>query len=372
MDKIKKTKIMNLNIESNHRIFFMSDIHSDYNLLDHILNDLNFNDDDYLFIIGDLYEKGPMGSNLEALRYYITLANNKNVFLLAGNCDEVLRFLLPPVNKEYFLSYALKKKKSIINDIAKELNYTLSYDMNVDDFCSLVYKEYKELFDFIDTLNDIIYLNNKIVLVHGGIFDFNNIPAESLNVLKVDEFYNRIDKSPIIQIVGHYPTRNYRDDITSLNPIIDFSKNVICIDGGNQVADGGQINVLLLDDINTLDFYFKSYNHYKKFIFNDTKDYEIPLQPFSIFYGNNEIKILEEKEDFYLIEELSSKSRLYVLKEDVYFNNNKYYCYDGSNIFISFRKGDIASLVKKRQPFSLINYDGIIGLVDTRYIPDDI
>lgn len=370
MDKIKRTKINRLNIDSKHRLLFMSDIHSDYLLLDEILKKVHFSDNDYLFIVGDLYEKSSLLTNINALKYYIELNKKQNVYLMAGNCDEVLRFILPPVDKEYFLKYALKRGNSIINDMAYLMNYKLNENIDVDDFCTKAYNEFKPYYEFIDTLDDVIFLNDKIVLVHGGIFDLDNIPSEALNVLKVDSFYNKITKSPIVQIVGHYPTRNYRDDITSLNPIIDFNKNVICIDGGNQIVDGGQINLLLLDDINTYDFYFKAFTHYPKIKFNHNVDYKTPDNPYSICFGKNEIKILKEVQDYFLVEVVGTDAIIYVLKENVSYYNNKCYCYDGTNLFVSFRKDDVACIVKKREPFSYVNYDGILGLVDTKYIND--
>lgn len=369
MERLKKTKIRHINIDANHRLIFMSDIHSDYLLFDQILKNIKFSKYDYLFVIGDLYEKGPFGTNLKALEYFKELSNKDNVYLLAGNCDEVLRFILPPVDKTNFFRYVFEKPyDSIIDDMAYNMNYKLSYDMDVDDFCKKAYNKYKYLYDFIDTLDDVIFINDKIVLVHGGIFDLDNIPDIALNVLKVDSFYTKIDKSPLIQIVGHYPTRNYRDDVTIVNPIINLEKNIISIDGGNQVADGGQINVLFLNDISTNDFYFKSFNHYPKYIFKDTINYPMPDEPYSIYYGMNEIEVISGIEDFYLARVKNSNAVIYVLKNNVYYKDDKLYCYDGSNIFVSFRKGDKVSVIEKKNPYSLVNYDGVIGLVDTKYL----
>ena len=91
---MKKTKVNRLTLDINKRMIFISDIHGDLETMKQGLLDLNFSDDDYLFIIGDIYEKGDKGTNLEIARYVKDFSHSHpNVFPMAGNCDEVLRFL---------------------------------------------------------------------------------------------------------------------------------------------------------------------------------------------------------------------------------------------------------------------------------------
>ena len=95
MEKVKKTRVSHLNLDSSKRMIFMSDIHGDVKLFKESLAGVNFSNDDYLFVIGDLIEKGDLGDNLKMLDYLIELNQEDNVFLMAGNCDEVFRFILP-------------------------------------------------------------------------------------------------------------------------------------------------------------------------------------------------------------------------------------------------------------------------------------
>ena len=110
---VKKTKIVRLNLEKDRRIIFVSDIHGDLPTFKKGLEEINFNDNDYLFIIGDIHEKGDEGMNLKTLRYIIELSKKDNVFPMAGNCDEVFRFILPEDSKQKFLYYTNIKKHSI-------------------------------------------------------------------------------------------------------------------------------------------------------------------------------------------------------------------------------------------------------------------
>ena len=371
MELKKKTKIRKIDIQTDKRCIFVSDIHGDIDTFKQGLKSLNFNSDDYLFIIGDIYEKGDFSKNLETINYVYELSkNNKNVFPMAGNCDEVLRFILPKEDKEKFLYYANIKKRSIINDIAAKENYKLSMDMNVDDFIKMIYKKYHYLYEFIDSLDDVIFINDKLVLVHGGIDDINNIPKYSLDLLKYDKFYELTKPQQKLMIVGHYPTRNYRSKLACVNPIFDFKKNVICIDGGNHVVKGGQINFVYINNLDEMKFDFAYFDHYPKFIMKDSVDYKAPIEHVNIRFGENEVEVLNTDLDFIYIRHLSTNICMWVHNSFVYKNesNNKFYCYDGSNQFISVKKGETISIIIKANPYSLIKKDGFIGLIETKYI----
>lgn len=371
MNKNKKTIIKKLNLDENKRFIFISDIHGDINLFKQALKESNFNQSDYLFIIGDMIEKGDFLDNIAMMDYILELNKLDNVFFMAGNCDEILRFILPPLDKEKFLYFALDRKKSIINDIAYKLNYELKRDMDVDDFINLVYKNYQKYYDFIDSLPDVMFLNDKLVLVHGGILDINNIPLEAIRVLKFDNFLTISKPQPLTMIVGHYPTRNYLSDIACVNPIFDKKKNIISIDGGNNVVKGGQINIVILNNIRDMSFSYFSLDHYPKYEIKEAIYYEKPKNSYNIQFGKNEVEIITKDLDFYLIKPIDSQDLLWVNEEFITKYNNKYYCFDGCNTFLSLKKGDIVSIIKKAKPYSLIKHNGIIGLIESKYIYED-
>ena len=52
-----KTRIVNLSLNEERRMLFLADIHGNYKLFDKLLKKLNFNQNDYLFVLGDMIEK---------------------------------------------------------------------------------------------------------------------------------------------------------------------------------------------------------------------------------------------------------------------------------------------------------------------------
>lgn len=71
----------------SHRALFISDIHGEKDLLEALLKKADYvPGKDFLFLLGDLIEKG--SASLETLRLVMTLARNERVIVLKGNNDE--------------------------------------------------------------------------------------------------------------------------------------------------------------------------------------------------------------------------------------------------------------------------------------------
>ncbi len=369
----KKTKVRKLNLDLNRRLIFVSDMHGDLITFKEGLEEIKFNDNDYLFVIGDMYEKGDLTYNLKTARYFEELNKKENVFCMSGNCDEVLRFILPKEAHKDFLYYTLVRQRSIINDMALEMRYPLGKDMDVDDFVKKIQDKYKDIYEFMDSLDDVIIINDKIVLVHGGIDDISNIPEYALPLLKYDNYYNVSKPQKLLTIVGHYPTRNYRSDVACQNPILDFKKKIFSIDGGNHLVKGGQINFLMLDNLNSMKFSYLYVDHYEKHVMNYTVSYDEPEDKINFTYGSqNEIEILETDLDFYYVKDLRTKIRMWVQSANVFENDGKFYCYEGSNTFLSVIKGDVVSIIKRAKPYSVIKKNGYVGLIETKYLEYDL
>ncbi len=371
MEKTKKTIVKHLQIDESKRLIFLSDIHGDIRLFKKALEEVHFSDSDELFVIGDMIEKGDAFDNLMMLNEIIRLNSQSNVHFMAGNCDEIFRFIMPPLDKKRFLYYALVRQKSIINDLAFQLNFPLNEDMDIDAFVRQIEEAYPEYYDFIDHLPDVIFLNDKVVLVHGGLLDINHIPEEAIEVLKFDRFLELSKPQPLPMIVGHNPTRNYHTDITSVDPIFDSRKNIISIDGGNNVIKGGQLNVVIMDNLAHMNFSFIRFDHYPKYIMKEDVNYAVPAKKFNIQFGRNEVELLAKDLDFYLIRVIGSTDELWVHEDFIYRQGAKAYCFDGSNTFLNLKKGDLISVIKKAMPYSLVKHEGIVGLIETKYIHED-
>lgn len=361
----KKTLALPLNLKIKGRFLFISDIHGDLDLLKLALKEVAFCEDDVLFLLGDIIEKGDQ--NIAILDYLLDLRTKYKIYFLAGNCDEVLRYILPPVDREMFLYYTLVKKHSIINEMANKLNIELKPNIDVDQLCNKLYQNFTKYYEFVDSFYDVIILNNNYVLVHGGLDDIENIPYYNPSILKYDSFYLKAKPTPYYRIVGHFPVVNYSRTIPCNNPIIDEEKHVICIDGGNKVKPTGQLNVLILKDDK---FSFIYVDKYIKQICK-TNILDTHISPYHTnSYLENVIYKGEKNGDFYVCYN-EQGIKCYAYKSNVIISDNKFFCYDATNYFMPLKKGDRYSLIVKAEPFSIVKKEGYIGLVSTELINND-
>ena len=207
-------------------------------------------------------------------------------------------------------------------------------------------------------------------MVHGGIKDISRIPPTAIEVLKYDNFLEESPIQPRLMIVGHNPTRNYCKKIASVNPIFDWQKKILSIDGGNNVVKGGQLNVVLMDNLKNKNVSFLSFDHYPKYeMLEDVH----PLQSYeqcSLNFGKNEIRVLQKDLDFYLVQPKGTEDQLWVHEDFIYRSKDTLYCTEGVNTFLNLKKGDMISVIKRAKPYSLVKCNGQIGLLKSEYIHD--
>lgn len=360
-------KSVSLNIKDNNRLLFISDTHGNVDGLREILNNITFTKDDYLFIIGDIIEKG--NHSIEILDYIMYLIDEGyKVYPIMGNCDYLLEFMKPPVNTEALIGYVLTKK-TILNEFAERLNIRINKNSNLNTLCYYIYKNFKKYYDFVLNLPHIIYINDKITLVHGGIDDEDNIPLDANFVMKNDNFYAKSTPKKRIMIVGHYPTINYHDDFPNVNPIIDLNKNIISIDGGNVVVPWGQLNLLIIDNINDMNISYITHDNFKNVRINEDVCGN-NLKLFNMPPFDNEVEILSELDDYFMCKHKKSGTVLPILKMFVYYSEKRgsHFSYDAFNYEPNLTKGEVVKLVYVASPYSIIKKNGVMGLVQTKYL----
>lgn len=364
-------KHLNLNVDSKSRLLFISDVHGNLDGFIKILEQASFSKDDYLFIIGDIIEKGEQ--SLPLIEYILNqIEEGFKIYCVMGNCEELLSYMKPPVNKESLLNYVLTKK-TILNEFARRLNIRITKESNLNTICWYCYRDFKKYYDFLLDLPHIITINDKINLVHGGFEDFNNLPDDANKIMKNDNFYIKCKKrQEKLMIVGHYPTINYHDDYPNLNPIIDNNKNIISIDGGNNVVPWGQLNLLIIDNIENMNISYLAYDGYKEIVIeedvlgNNLKLFNMP--PY-----DNDVEIESDMEDYYLCKHIKSGTYIPILKLFVMYSKQRdeHYAYDAFNYMPSLHKGSKVKLVYYASPYSIIKINGVVGLVDSKYIKRD-
>lgn len=351
-----KLKIKKIKLDQTKRILCISDIHGGYNLIKELLDKVNFTNDDYLFIIGDIIEKGP--ESLKTLQYIMKLAKQDNVFVIIGNNDFALLDLFKDdFSFNYFNS--LKNNKSIYHDFSNYYGINLDTPNNLEKIKELVKRDFIDEINFIYNLPTIIE-TDKLLFAHASITNYNNmINLDYHEVTKYDYFMRGAFHLPKKLIVGHYPSVAYCEKQCTLRPISNKTKNIVSIDGGYTAKIGGQLNCYIIENEKTLK---ESYDYV-----DDLTSVKViktdPGKPATIIgiWDREDFKVLEYGENYSIC--LINDVKATIPNDFVYYYKNKYYCADYTNEILSITENEIIKLVIEYDDYCFCKKDDVLGFV---------
>ncbi|WP_248513394.1 metallophosphoesterase, partial [Sporosarcina sp. NCCP-2222] len=235
--------IRNVKLDKDRRVIIISDIHANLPLFKRLLEKVNYTPEDYLFINGDLCEKGP--DSLATVAYARELsAASERVFITKGNCDIVHRYVFDHV--EGIRNYMAKQPYSILNEMLVKQDKQLDHFSTLEELGEFYENHFGETLHWLENL-PVAFETDEFILIHAGVekrSDWQNTSLE--NALYMPSFYEQGHMADKTVIVGHWPVVNYRaDTISSNSPVIDKSAKVIALDGGNGIKRDGQLNALI-------------------------------------------------------------------------------------------------------------------------------
>ncbi|MBR3589249.1 MAG: metallophosphoesterase [Clostridia bacterium] len=360
------TKIERMNIEAGKRILVTSDIHGYLSYFKKVLGKACFSDDDILFIVGDMIEKGP--ENLNTLRYVMELCKKGNVIPLIGNVDAYRLKLIYGLSEENvcgFYDYILSLRKwigtSFYEELATECGYTINRPEDILLSKTDVIMHFEKEFKFLADLPTVVETQNYI-FVHGGLREkkvSDNTDKSIFDLTKYDAF---VENTPHIFdkyiIAGHWPVVLYGSDIPQMNPIVDRDKRIVSIDGGCGVKKDGQLNLLIIPDINcsVKEFSHISYDEIPAVYALETQNPS--ADSVYISWINREIKILEKGEEFSYIEHVKSGRRLHIPNSHL---RNDTEAFDYTDYVLPVNIGDKLSVISQNPKGYIVKKDGVVG-----------
>lgn len=224
-------------------LYVMSDIHGEYERYLAMLEQIAFSQDDTLFVLGDVVDRGP-----EPIKVLQDMASRDNVYLLKGNHEAMASFVLHKLNVEITEANAESHINTELMQAIMEWQQN-GGNITMRKFRELSADDKRDLLDYIDDapLFDIVDVGTKtFVLLHSGLGNFKE--GKRLSQYTYDElacmrpdFERQYYKDPSIYIVsGHTPTLA----VTGKSEIY-HSHNNILIDCG--ATFGGRLACLCLE-----------------------------------------------------------------------------------------------------------------------------
>jgi len=237
------------------RLFVMSDLHGQFVLLQLMLEKIGFTDEDELYILGDIMDRGP-----NSIDIYYFVQSMPNIHMLKGNHEIMMRQSLQMALKYNDLDdersnpYRLWKQNGGYKTVDSIREYLQKDAIPYDEYFENRRQFLTEIIEFIDSLPSYIeldYQGKHYVMVHAGV----DPEAESLDEIDpelfawIREYFYMSECNPdYTYIFGHTPLCFINED-GSFNVWYDPEfHNKIGIDGGLAVADKGQLNCLCLTD----------------------------------------------------------------------------------------------------------------------------
>jgi protein phosphatase len=334
-------EVRQLEIDKSKRTIIISDIHANLALFKKILHKVNYTKEDYLFINGDLCEKGP--ESLAVIEYAQEVSKQSaNVYITKGNCDVVHRYVFN--GNEGIITYMSRQKNSILNEMLAKYSRSIEDFPNLSELASFYRQHFHEEIKWLES-RPIAYETEEFILIHAGIENIKDWKrTEEKTALYAQAFYEQGHQADKLVIVGHWPVVNYRaQQISSNNPLIDFDKKIIALDGGNQIKKDGQLNALIIKN-GTYSFTYVDELSEDMVIQKDHID--LSGRVGTVTYPNYELKIIKEDEYFTLCENIKLGIQQWIKNEYLLVENEQIHCKsDLSTTFLSVNQGDRVSIV---------------------------
>lgn len=345
---------MKLSFPKSNKIYVVSDIHGGLELLKQLISKVD--DDSYLFILGDIFEKGV--KSLETLRYVINLSQKPNVFVIKGNNDQAFLHSLDSQNLKFFES-RLDRPQSIIYQMAQELKL----DGPSHFIQQTIKKNFSKEIAWLEKLDLYIEMDD-FLFIHAGLSKSGFKYTDKRTMMGLDNFYELGHNEDKIVVCGHYPTAMYYYDRYDNNILIDLPKKIICIDGGYGATNLGQLNMLtIIKENNGYRYETCASDYYpeKRVIKNSKAKGHLR----GICFPNYEIEMIKKGKYFSLVKVIKTKEICQIKNELIIEKAQHLYALDDCpHNHLSVKVNDIVKVIwNQYQGYSLVSVNGVCGWI---------
>ncbi|TQR19110.1 metallophosphoesterase [Psychrobacillus vulpis] len=333
-------EVRRLQLDNTKRTIVISDIHANLKLFQELLNKLQYTEEDYLFINGDLCEKGT--NSLEVVEYVRNLSEQSSqVYITKGNCDVVHRYVFS--GSEGIIPYMNKQKNSILNEMIADQDKTIHDFTDLNELSNFYRHHFLEEIQWLEA-RPIAYETDDFIIIHAGLENIEDWhQTEEKVALYTQSFYEQEHQADKTVIVGHWPVVNYRaNQISSHNPIIDLDKKIIALDGGNQIKKDGQLNALIIQ-----------YNKYSYTYVDELTNDQIVQKAHTdtskrkgtVTYPNYNMRVIKQEDFFTLCENTNLGIEQWIKNEYLIVDELTRCKTDLSTTFLSVKQGEKVSIV---------------------------
>jgi len=321
-----------------------------------LLNRLCFSPEDILVIVGDLLEKG--SQSLDTLRYVAALSETHTVYAVSGNCDWWVPLMFEVGTVEDNLWYINNKPYCLARQMCQEQGIIVSPDMDYIAMREQLTECYPAEFAFLRAMPEVLE-TPYYTFVHGGLPEGPRETWDAWECMKYDHFMTTNRRFDRWVIVGHWPVMLYHEAVVDANPVFDYEKKIISIDGGCVLKDDGQLNALIIPFDGSEDF---SSIAYDPFPTAEVLTAQAPsASSYYIRWGDARVLVLERGAEFSRVCHLRTGYEMDVLTKYLYGNGPECTINDSTDYVLPLQRGDIVSVVEETSRGYLVKHAGVSG-----------
>ena len=350
-------------ISPGRRVIAISDIHGNLPFLKGVLEKVQFSQSDVLVLVGDLFEKGT--DSLNTLRYLLELQETHTVYPLCGNCDHIDRIFLlkvrPGIDQELWPVFRAWGERSLILQMAAQLGMTARGPEDLPAIRRAVREHFPREMAFLTGLPHILEAG-RYIFVHGGIPREDRLEElEAYPCMKNDDFLGQGLSFHKWVVVGHWPVTLYNPNIPTARPLICRERHIVSIDGGCVLKLDGQLNALIIPDIQGDEMDYVAYDGLPAVVADE--DQRASADSINIRWSDSAIEVLREEGDCCWCRHLSTGRELWILKEYIYprRSDGKLHCEDTTDYLLPVSAGDRLKLVRRSSRGCMAKKDGVTG-----------
>lgn len=354
-------KVLRPEIPAGRRVLAVSDIHGNLPLLKALLEACAFSAEDVLIIVGDILEKGARG--LDTLRWVMELCRTHTVYPLSGNCDSmVLDFVRGGRGvSEEFLRWYLGRwgERCCLIQMGLEAGFRLERFEDLPRLRAVIKERFVPELAFLEGMGVVLEAGN-FLFVHGGVPREDDLETLApWKCMKCDDFLGRGYAFRKWVVAGHWPVSNYPAAIPSAEPLVERARHIVSIDGGCSLKPDGQLNALVIPDIDGWDFSWVSRDGLPTAV---ALEEQAPSgNPLYIRWEDNRVEVLERGAEFSRCRHVKSGRPLDVLTEFLYQEEDGWHCENSTDYLLPVSPGDELAVVRRTARGTLCKKAGITG-----------
>lgn len=351
-----------IDLPPGRRVLVVSDIHGNLPFLRGVLAKAGFCKDDILIVLGDILERNE--GSLDALRYVMELSKTHTIHTILGNCDNITPSFIDhrgDIPEAFFHGWFSRLgEKCLLVKMAHLAGVGLDSGADYAKARAVIAQQFREELDFLRSLPHI-YVNRDYLFVHGGVPREDRLEGlDAFGCMKNDDFLGQGHAFRRWVVVGHWPVTLYDPHIQCANPLLHQARHIASIDGGCVLKLDGQLNALVIPDINGDRLETASYDDFPLVTALEAQQ---PCEnSLNIRWSDSVVEVLAEGGDCVFIRHPTSGRTMWLPRDYVsVWQDGKTHTEDATDYRLPVAAGDRLSLVRRTQRGCLVKKGGITG-----------